>query len=368
MRGGGAWLVHREETDVVAALVALHGRFLARWRAGRRSPERRGAHAACNVADVGNDRRGGSASAGARTHERDGRHSIGVYGHRVGHAHDLRDRGILWHHGRMHALLDALLGLDCDTQELDAVSKLVRPGEILGSDRGDALHVDRTLIGFGPERQACQDCELLRRVMAFDVEARISLGVAEPLRLPQALGKRHLLLLHAGQNVIAGAIEDSVDARRRVARKPLAHRFHNGNGAADCGFEIERDMVLLGNARPSRTPCRASSALLAVTTDFLAASAAATAALAGSPSPPISSTNTSISSSAARATGSADPAHPLEIDVAALAARTRAHGNHLDRAARNATASALAELDKLTTDAPTTPKPAIPIFSGATID
>src|SRR3974390_1368834 len=54
------------------------------------------------------------------------------------------------------------------------------------------------------------------------------------------------------------------------------------------------------------TPCLASSALLAVTTDLPPASAASIAAFAGSPAPPISSTKTSMSVLRASATGSSN--------------------------------------------------------------
>jgi hypothetical protein len=117
----------------------------------------------------------------------------------------------------------------------------------------------------------------------------------------------------------------------------------------------------------SRAPCRASSALLAVTTDFLAARAAKTAALAGSPSPPINSTKTSISSSAARATGSATQRNRLRSRSRRLL-RDRAHTatTSIGRPQRTAIRSCSLAISR-TTDAPTMPKPAIPTFSGATI-
>ena len=59
------------------------------------------------------------------------------------------------------------------------------------------------------------------------------------------------------------------------------------------------------SAKPaSFTPCLASSALLAVTTDLPELSAASTARLAGSPAPPISSTKTSMPATRASSTGS----------------------------------------------------------------
>ena len=85
--------------------------------------------------------------------------------------------------------------------------------------------------------------------MALDVERRIGLGVAQPLRLLQAFLERQLLALHAREHVIAGAVEDAVDARDGIAGEPLAQRLHDRDGAADRGLEIERDLVLLGERR-----------------------------------------------------------------------------------------------------------------------
>ena len=75
-----------------------------------------------------------------------------------------------------------------------------------------------------------------------------------------------------------------------VAGEPFAQRLDDRNAAADRGLEVERAAVFLGELRRARTPCLASSALLAVTTGLPGSSAASTAACAGSPAPPISST------------------------------------------------------------------------------
>ena len=52
----------------------------------------------------------------------------------------------------------------------------------------------------------------MRGVVAVDVEGRIGLGIAEPLRLGEAGVEGQALLLHAGQDVVAGAVEDAEDA------------------------------------------------------------------------------------------------------------------------------------------------------------
>ena len=94
---------------------------------------------------IGNDSGGGRHAAGAGPDQRDRIEAVGIDGDRVGHAHHLRDRGILRHHGRMHALLDAGFGAHRDAEKLDAVAELVGGVEIGERDRGDAFDIDRAL-------------------------------------------------------------------------------------------------------------------------------------------------------------------------------------------------------------------------------
>ena len=83
------------------------------------------------------------------------------------------------------------------------------------------------------------------------------------------------------------------------------------------------------------------------------------------PSPPISSTKTSISRIGGERHRIVDPAQPLEIDAALLAARARADRDHLDRpAAARRRASRCCSAISRTTAAPTVPRPAIPTLSG----
>ncbi len=243
---GGARLVHSQQADVIAAFMHLHGRLAGGGEALGRTAERRHPHAAGDIADIGNHRRGGRHSARAGTDQRDRRDALGIERDGVGHAHHLRDRGFLRHHGRMHALLDAAVGLHRNAEQLDAIAKLVGGREIGRLDRGNALDIDRIGIDFGAERDRRQDRELLRGIEALDIESRIGLGIAEPLRILQAFGEGQLVLLHAGQDVIAGAVQDAVDAREGIAGKALAQGLDDRNGAADRGLEVERDAVRLG--------------------------------------------------------------------------------------------------------------------------
>ena len=120
-------------------------------------------------------------------------------------------------------------------------------------------------VDAGAERERGENGELVGGVEAADVEGRVGLGVAEFLRLGEADAERQPLLLHARENVIAGAVEDAGDAPDRVAGEPLAQGLDDRHAAADRRLEGERDAVILGE-RASSTPCAASIALLAVTT------------------------------------------------------------------------------------------------------
>src|SRR5215475_45403 len=120
---------------------------------------------------------------------------------------------------------------------------------------------------------------------------------------------------------------------------------------------------LLSAIAASLTPCRASKALLAVTTDFPDASAAATAPLEGSPAPPISSTNTSMAGSRARASGSENHFIFLTSTPRSLAReRGQTATTSMARPQRALNASRWCEIWEASA-APTVPNPATPTLS-----
>ncbi len=136
-----------------------------------------------------------------------------------------------------------------DAQQLHAIAEFVRRRQIGGRNRGNAFDIDRALVDLGAERKARQDRELLRGVVTLDIETRIGLGIAQPLRLLQAFGEGHLVLLHPREDVIAGAVQDAIDALERIAGHAFAQGFDDRNGAADRRLEIERDVFAFGKRR-----------------------------------------------------------------------------------------------------------------------
>ncbi len=86
------------------------------------------------------------------------------------------------------------------------------------------------------------------RVIAFDVESRIGFGIAEPLGFLQAGLEGQAFLLHLGQDVVAGAVHDAVDAGNRVAGQRFAQRLDDRNTAGNSGLIVQQRAILFGNA------------------------------------------------------------------------------------------------------------------------
>ena len=316
------------------------------------------------------DRRGGRHAAGAGTDQRDRRQPVGIDRHRVGHAHHLGDGGVLRHHGRMHALLDAGFGSHRHAQQLDAVAELGRGVEIGERDRGNALDVNRVGIDLGAEREARQDGKLLRGVVAFDVEGRIGLGITEPLRLAQAFVEREPVLLHAREDVIAGAVEDAVDARERVAVEPLAQRLHDRDAAGDRRLEIERDAVAFGQRRQAYGRAGRAAPCWRSPPACRRQARSRPPAWPDRPAPPISSTkHVDRRDRAASATGSATQRNFFRSKSRFLPRERALTRDDLDRpaAARRRACRGRCS-NRWTTAVPTVPSPARPTFSGSAIN
>ncbi len=105
-----------------------------------------------------------------------------------------------------------------------------------------------------PKATRRQDGQLMRRVDAVDVEARIGLGIAQALGLGQHVGEIAAGLAHRRQDVIAGAVQDAVDARRsRLAARPSRSAFDDRDAAGDGRLVAERHALGLGHA--GQAPC-----------------------------------------------------------------------------------------------------------------
>ena len=154
----------------------------------------------------------------------------------------------------MHPPLDAAIGERGDAEQLDPVAQLLGEGDVDRRDVADALDVHGGEVERAAERDRRQDGELVRRIDAVDVEARIGLRVAQRLRLGKHRRELAAGFAHRGQDVVAGAVEDAEDAAAPVADQPLAQRLDDRDAAGDRRLVSERDSPLFRRAAASRMP------------------------------------------------------------------------------------------------------------------
>src|SRR3979411_3207320 len=146
----------------------------------------------------------------------------------------------------MYGLFEALGGPHSDPEQLDAIAEFFRGAQVFRRDGRNSFDVNRALRDLGAKCEAGKNCKLLRGVVAVDVERRISLGITKALRVLQAFGERQSFLLHPGQDVIAGAVEDAVDAIDVGTGETFAQGFDDWDCRADSRLEIQRAAMLLG--------------------------------------------------------------------------------------------------------------------------
>ena len=121
----------------------------------------------------------------------------------------------------------------------------------------DAFDVHGVEVDRAAEDDAGEDRELVGCVDAVDVGRRIGLCVAELLRLLQhgveiaRLAGLHRLV-HRRHDVVAGAVQDAVDAADPVAGEALAQRLDDGDAAGDRGLVAEVAVRLPGGVRERR--------------------------------------------------------------------------------------------------------------------
>ena len=123
-----------------------------------------------------------------------------------------------------------------------------RIGEIHGRNIADAGNGDAVELRCLAEGDGRQDSQLVGGVDAIDIKRRLGLGIAKRLRVRKDLVKRLAGLFHAGQDVVAGAIEDARHARHTVACQPFAKRLNRRDSAGNGGLIHQRDIILLGEA------------------------------------------------------------------------------------------------------------------------
>ncbi|MPM49429.1 hypothetical protein SDC9_96159 [bioreactor metagenome] len=160
-----------------------------------------------------------------------------MHQHAVGRAVHMGERMALRHQGWVHAQLHRVIAAAAgDGQQLDGVAQLGGGGDVCALQIADALDMHGVEIHRHVERVGGQQTELVGGVDAVHVERGIGLGIAAPLRLGQRGVEAQACIAHAGEDVIAGAVQNAGDRVDAVGGQCLAQRFDDGNAARHCGF------------------------------------------------------------------------------------------------------------------------------------
>ena len=85
----------------------------------------------------------------------------------------------------------------------------------------------------------------MRGVPAVDIERLVRLRVTEALRLGEHVAVGGVPVLHLGEDVIAGPVQDAVDPRKPVGDESLAQGFDDGDATGHGGLEVEVSAILL---------------------------------------------------------------------------------------------------------------------------
>src|SRR5438876_1165542 len=96
-------------------------------------------------------------------------------------------------------------------------------------------------------RDRGEDADLVRGVMAVNVERWLGFGVAESLCNGKDVVEIRALEFHSGQDVIASAVDDAVETGDTIADQPFAQHFDDRDAAGDAGLVIKVCAVLLGD-------------------------------------------------------------------------------------------------------------------------
>ena len=146
----------------------------------------------------------------------------------------------------MDALLEPLIGQPRNTEKLNAVTELLRKVDVEPRYVADPLGVNSGKVNRAAEPDASENGELVRRIDAVDVKARISFGIAELLRLGEHFGELARGLAHCCQNIIRGPVENTIKTREPVSGETLAQRLDHRYSAGDRGLEGKDDTLFFG--------------------------------------------------------------------------------------------------------------------------
>ena len=122
----------------------------------------------------------------------------------------------------MHPQFQSVLAAPGNSQQLDAITELLRVRQVGGVQIGDAFHVhlvkgDGRAKGIGRQQR-----QLVPGVDAVDIQAWVGLGKALGLSVLQGGGKAQPFAAHLRQDEVAGAVDDARHPFNAVGHQALA--------------------------------------------------------------------------------------------------------------------------------------------------
>ena len=94
-----------------------------------------------------------------------------------------------------------------------------------------------------------ENYRLVGSIDAIEVQRFVRLDVAERTGIIQDLLERSSFLLHAGQEIVGGAVENAVNERKLVRDQTFTQYLDDRNTARNAGLECVADVCLFPQPR-----------------------------------------------------------------------------------------------------------------------
>jgi len=138
----------------------------------------------------------------------------------------------------MHTQFDAPWAVPLgNAEQLDAVAELLRVLDVRGGQFRDAFGVSGVEIDRHAERDGSKQCQLVRRVDAFDVKASGPPRIAELLRLREHGLERQAARAHFREMKLLVPLMMPAIPFDAVGRQSFAQRLDDRDAARYCRFE-----------------------------------------------------------------------------------------------------------------------------------
>src|SRR5437763_15709339 len=121
--------------------------------------------------------------------------------------------------------------------------------EISGSDVADASHWNFRGMDGVSKSDARENCDLVTRIKAVNVEGWIGFSIAGCLRLLQRLAEPNPALLHLRQDVVAGAVQNSVNRLDAVSGQRLRNGADYRDTSSNAGFNANGKIFPAGQRK-----------------------------------------------------------------------------------------------------------------------